>query len=54
MLSPWGDIRGMGDRLQHAYDRVSLDIVWNTARERMPALAADAQHVLERLRTEPE
>jgi len=51
---PWGDVRGMGNRLRHAYDRVSLDIVWNTVRERMPALAADAQHVLERLRTEPE
>ena len=34
---PWGDIRGMGNRLRHAYDRVSLDIVRNTARERVPA-----------------
>lgn len=51
---PWGDIRGMGNRLRHAYDRVSLDIVWNTARERMPTLATDARHILERLRTEPE
>lgn len=45
---PWGDIRGMGNRLRHAYDRVSLDIVWNTARERVPVLAADARRVLER------
>ena len=22
---PWGDIRGMGNRLRHAYDRISLD-----------------------------
>ena len=22
---PWGDIRGMGNRLRHAYDRMSLD-----------------------------
>lgn len=50
---PWGDIRGMGNRLRHAYDRISLDIVWNTARERMPALAADARRALERLRTGP-
>ncbi len=49
---PWGDIRGMGNRLRHAYDRVSLDIVWNTARERVPALAADARRALERLRAE--
>ncbi len=49
---PWGDIRGMGNRLRHAYDRVSLDIVWNTARERVPVLAADARRALERLRVE--
>ena len=50
---PWSDIRGMGNRLRHAYDRVNLDIVWNTARGRVPALAADARRVLERLRAEP-
>ena len=50
---PWGDIRGMCHRLRHAYDWVSPDIVWNTARERVPALAADARRVLERLRAEP-
>ncbi len=50
---PWGDIRGMGNRLRHAYDRVNLDTVWNTARRRVPALAADARRVLERLRVEP-
>jgi uncharacterized protein with HEPN domain len=46
---PWGDIRGMGNRLRHAYDRLDLDLVWNTARERVPALAADARRALERL-----
>lgn len=49
---PWGDIRGMGNRLRHAYDWVSLDIVWNTARERVPVLAADARRALEQLRVE--
>lgn len=43
---PWGDIRGMGNRLRHAYDRLDLNIVWNTARERIPALAADARRAL--------
>ena len=47
---PWSDIRGMGNRLRHAYDRLNLGIVWNTARERLPALAADAREVLARLR----
>ena len=46
---PWGDIRGMGNRLRHAYDRLDLDILWNTARERVPALAADARRALARL-----
>lgn len=46
---PWGDIRGMGNRLRHAYDRVSLDIVWNTARDRLPELAAEARRALARL-----
>lgn len=46
---PWGDIRGMGNRLRHAYDRVSLEVVWNTARDRLPALAAEARGALARL-----
>ena len=24
---PWSDIRGMGNRLRHAYDRISLDVI---------------------------
>jgi uncharacterized protein with HEPN domain len=36
---PWADIRGMGNRLRHAYDRLDLDIVWNTARDRLPSLS---------------
>lgn len=39
---PWNDIRGMGNRLRHSYDRLNLDILWNTAVERIPALAAIA------------
>lgn len=49
---PWSDIRGMGNRLRHAYDRVELEFLWNTARERVPALAADAQRALDRLEAE--
>ena len=47
---PWSDIRGMGNRLRHAYDRLDLDILWNTARDRLPALAADARGALAKLR----
>ncbi len=47
---PWGDIRGMGNRLRHAYDRISLDVIWNAARHDLPGLAADARRALAQLR----
>ena len=47
---PWDDIRGMGNRLRHAYDRVSRDVIWNAARHDLPGLAADARRALARLR----
>ncbi len=49
---PWGDIRGMGNRLRHAYDRVDVDIVWKTAKTRLPELAANARRALVQLRAE--
>ncbi len=47
---PWGDIRGMGNRLRHAYDRISLDVIWNAALNELPRLAIDARHALAQLR----
>lgn len=46
---PWGDIRGMGNRLRHAYDRVDVDIIWNTAQVRLPELATEAKRALVQL-----
>jgi uncharacterized protein with HEPN domain len=46
---PWGDIRGMGNRLRHAYDRISLDVIWHAARNDLPGLAADARRALAQL-----
>ena len=43
---PWADIRGMGNRLRHAYDRISLDVIWNSIREDLPSLAADARKAM--------
>ena len=43
---PWGDIRGMGNRLRHAYDRVDLDVLWNTVRDRLPSLKVDVERAL--------
>ena len=40
---PWGDIRGMGNRLRHAYDRIDLDVLWNTIRDRLPSLKSDVE-----------
>ena len=46
---PWGDIRGMGNRLRHAYDRVEVTIVWNTGHLRLPELATAARRALTQL-----
>jgi uncharacterized protein with HEPN domain len=51
---PWSDIRGMGNRLRHAYDRISPDVIWNAARHDLPGLAADARRALARLQAEQE
>lgn len=29
--APWLNIRGLGNWLRHQYDRIDLEIVWNTA-----------------------
>lgn len=47
---PWSDIRGMGNWLRHAYDRVSMDVIWNAVLDDLPGLAVDAQAALMRLR----
>jgi uncharacterized protein with HEPN domain len=49
---PWSDIRGMGNRLRHAYDRISLDVIWNAARNDLPGLAVDARRALAHLQAE--
>ena len=47
---PWRQIRGMGNRLRHAYNRVTIDIIWDTARYRLPSLESAAREALARLR----
>lgn len=47
---PWGQIRGMGNQLRHAYNRITIDMIWDTVRYRLPSLDADARHALARLR----
>jgi uncharacterized protein with HEPN domain len=46
---PWADIRGMGNRLRQAYDRLDVAIIWRTAQIRLPELAVEARRALGRL-----
>ena len=46
---PWGDIRGMGNRLRHAYDRIDFEIVWDVVQKDLPSLKVAATQVLSRL-----
>lgn len=50
---PWADIRGMGNRLRHGYDRLSLDVIWNSIQDDLPSLAADVRLTLNKLRNTP-
>lgn len=43
---PFGDIRGMGNRLRHAYDRITLETIWLTVDSRVPELEAAARQAL--------
>ncbi len=47
---PWSDIRGMGNRLRHAYDRISLEVLWNAVHYDVPILAEDVRQTLARLK----
>ncbi len=35
---PWGDIRGMRNKVAHDYFGVDLRVLWQTVREDLPAL----------------
>jgi uncharacterized protein with HEPN domain len=46
---PVGEIRGMGNQLRHAYDRLSLELIWATVDLRVPELAGAARQALTKL-----
>jgi uncharacterized protein with HEPN domain len=46
---PCADIRGLGNRLRHAYDRVSAGVIWDTATHDLPGLQASAARALRQL-----
>ena len=37
---PWRDIRGIGNQLRHAYERIELDTIWSTVTDDLPPLKA--------------
>jgi uncharacterized protein with HEPN domain len=43
---PWRDIRGIGNQLRHAYERVDLNTIWTTVKEDLPALKDAIQNTL--------
>jgi uncharacterized protein with HEPN domain len=43
---PWRDIRGIGNWLRHQYDRVEVEIVWNTIQDDLPPLKAAVERVI--------
>jgi len=46
---PWAQIRGMGNRMRHEYDSVSVVVVWGVVRHDLPTLRATCAAALERL-----
>jgi uncharacterized protein with HEPN domain len=43
---PWRDIRGIGNWLRHAYDRVDPEIMWDTVQTDLPRLKDALQKFL--------
>ncbi|HEV8679220.1 MAG TPA: HepT-like ribonuclease domain-containing protein [Stellaceae bacterium] len=44
-------IRGMGNRLRHAYDDIETAMVWDTIQNDLPPLKQDAERALAELRS---
>ncbi len=44
---PWHAIKGMRNLHAHDYERVDLQIVWNTLEEEIPALQKQLENILE-------
>ena len=49
----WRDIRGLGNRLRHAYDSVDTGLIWIIVEKDLAPLKTAAQEALHRLRGMP-
>jgi uncharacterized protein with HEPN domain len=47
---PWRDIRGLGNRLRHAYDSLNARLIWLIVEKDLPPLKVAVQSALRRLR----
>jgi len=43
---PWRDIRGIGNWLRHAYDRIDPETIWNTIQDDLPPLKTAVERAL--------
>ena len=46
----WRDIRGLGNRLRHAYDSIDTGLIWVMVEKDLPPLKAGVQAALRKLR----
>lgn len=44
---PWREIRGIGNQLRHAYERIDLSTIWYTAKDDLPELRSAIEDALE-------
>lgn len=49
---PWRMIKGMRNVVAHGYDRIRLDVVWDTVLHNIPALKAFCEEELSKARQE--
>lgn len=48
-LVPWRNIKAIGNKLRHEYQRVDADIIWDIATEHLPALEPVIESILHEL-----
>lgn len=49
---PWNEIRALGNRLRHEYDRVRVDRLWAIIVDDLPALRRECDFALARLKSQ--